>query len=89
MNSNFEWGDDVNCNVQQKTDVISSMADYMTSMSGAFSYTETKEDESNVNVPLWPISLLISYKETKAKESSTSESSSYEKQKNRKSSLKQ
>ena len=81
LNDNFEWTFDKNCIVQQKTDVMRSMTDYMAQMSGEIDFTESKTESSNLNVPLWPISLFVSYKETKAKESSTSESSSYEKQK--------
>ena len=79
VNENFEWGDNVNCNIQQKTDVIRSMTDYFASMSGAFSFSETQTEKSNVNVPV--LSFFVSYKETKSKFSSTSRESNYEKQK--------
>ena len=79
VNENFEWGDNVNCNIQQKTDVIRSMTDYFASMSGAFSFSETNTESSNVNVPV--LSFFVSYKETKSKSSSTSRESNYEKQK--------
>ena len=79
MNANFEWGDDVNCNVQQKTDVMRSMTDYMTSMSDAFSFSESKSQQSDKNVPVIPF--LVNYKEKKSKKSSTSTSSDYKNQK--------
>ena len=79
VNANFEWGDDVNCNVQQKTDVMRSMTDYMTSMSDAFSFSESKSQQSDKNVPVIPF--LVNYKEKKSKKSSTSTSSDYKNQK--------
>ena len=79
MNANFEWGDDVNCNVQQKTDVMRSMTDYMSSMSDAFSFSESKSQETNKNVPVVPF--LVNYKEKKSTKSSTSTSSDYKNQK--------
>ena len=81
LNDNFEWTFDKNCIVQQKTDVMRSMTDYMAQMSGEIDFTESKTESSNLNVPLWPISLFVSYKETKAKSSSNSGQSNYEKQK--------
>ena len=79
VNANFEWADDVNCNIQQRTDVIRSMADYFASMSGAFSFSGTKTFKSNLNVPYYvPI---VNYKETKSINFSTSGESNYEKQK--------
>ena len=53
----------------------------MEAMSGSFSFSETKSDSSNVNLPLWPLSWFVSYKEEKSSKSFNSRSSNYEKEK--------
>ena len=53
----------------------------MEAMSGSFSFSETKSESSNVNLPLWPLSWFVSYKEEKSSKSFNSRSSNYEKEK--------
>ena len=69
LSPNVHYANDINCNIKQETRAIRTMTDLMEAMSGSFSFSETKSLSSNLNIPipLWPLSLFVSYKQTKTR----------------------
>ena len=80
VNSFVDYADEINCNIQETTTVVSTMTDYMATMSGSSIFEEMGSGSSNMNVPLWPVSWFVSYKQSYSMKYSNREKSAYEKQ---------
>ena len=75
-----DYADDINCNIQESTTVVNTMTDFMSTMSGSYIFEEYRSSSSSLNVPLWPFSLFVSYKQAKSTRNSKRGESDYEKQ---------
>ena len=80
LNDFVDYADDINCNVQESTTVVNTMTDFMSTMSGSNFLPESESSNSSLNVPLWPFSLFVSYKQAKSSSNSLRQESDYEKQ---------
>ena len=79
LNDFVSYADDINCNVKESTTVVNTMTDFMSTMSGSNIFEEYRSSSSSLNVPLWPFSLFVSYKNAKSSRQSQRQESDYEK----------
>ena len=78
LNDFVDYADDINCNVQESTTVVNTMTDFMSTMTGSNFLPESESSNSSLNVPLWPFSLFVSYKQAKSSSNSQRKESDYE-----------